>query len=273
MTASFSGRRIALLGAPTDSNSSFLRGAAAAPGVIRRALASASGNTSTEHGLTFGESIPVRDCGDLPLAETVVDDTRITEAVVDIQRSGEVPLVLGGDHSISHPVLRAIAQVHGPVHVLHFDAHPDLYESLDGNPRSHASPFARVMERGYASGLTQVGIRTMTRHQQEQADRFGVDVVDMRRLDPRTYQPPRRPVYISLDLDVLDPAFAPGVSHHEPGGLSVRELLTILHRIEGPILGVDLVELNPSRDLHDMTATVAAKLVRELGGLIGRTGR
>jgi arginase len=256
--------RIALIGAPTDSNSSFLRGAAAAPAALRRALASAMINTTTESGLVFGGSIPVRDCGDLVLDESPEDDARISQGVLEILRAGEIPFVLGGDHAISHPVVRACAEHYGPVRILHFDAHPDTYADFEGNPRSHASPFARILEQGYASALTQVGIRTMTAHQKAQAARYGVEVVEMCHLDPRTWQPPRGPLYISLDLDVLDPAFVPGVSHHEPGGLSVRELLLMLNRIEGPILGADLVELNPSRDVNDMTATVAAKLVREL---------
>jgi arginase family enzyme len=80
---------------------------------------------------------------------------------------------------------------------------------------------------------------------------------------------PEAPLYISIDLDALDPAFAPGVSHHEPGGLSTRELLSVLHRIEGPIVGADIVELNPSRDINGVTATLAAKLVKELAALAG----
>jgi arginase len=262
--------RIALIGAPTDSNSSFLRGAAAAPAAIRRALVSNAINSSTEAGLTWGESIPVRDCGDVLIDETPADDARISTAVAEALRAGDRPLVLGGDHAISHAVVRAMAAHHGPVPILHFDAHPDTYADFEGNPRSHASPFARILEGGHAASLTQVGIRTMTAHQAAQAARYGVQVVEMRHLDARTWTPPRGPLYVSLDLDVLDPAHVPGVSHHEPGGLTVRELLQLLDRVEGPVLGADLVELNPSRDINDMTATVAAKLVRELAAIMQR---
>ena len=80
---------------------------------------------------------------------------------------------------------------------------------------------------------------------------------------------PEAPLYISIDLDALDPAFAPGVSHHEPGGLSVRDILAVLHRVPGPIVGADVVEYNPTRDINGMTATVAAKLVKELCGMVG----
>jgi arginase family enzyme len=96
---------------------------------------------------------------------------------------------------------------------------------------------------------------------------YGVEVVEMRDFAPDRVPIPEAPLYISIDMDALDPAFAPGVSHHEPGGLSVRELISVLHRVEGPIIGADVVEYNPSRDVNAMTATVAAKLVKELAAL------
>ena len=89
----------------------------------------------------------------------------------------------------------------------------------------------------------------------------------MRRFAPDAVPIPATPLYISIDMDALDPAFAPGVSHHEPGGLSVRELLSVLHRIDTPIIGADVVEYNPARDINGMTAVVAAKLVKELAAL------
>ncbi len=97
--------------------------------------------------------------------------------------------------------------------ILHFDAHPDLYEAFEGNRSSHASPFARIMERGGVRTLTQVGIRTMNAHQQAQAERFGVIMHAMHDFDSRALALPRGPVYLSFDMDALDPAYAPGVSH------------------------------------------------------------
>jgi len=120
------------------------------------------------------------------------------------------------------------------------------------------------MEEGLAEQLVQVGIRAMSRHQREQADRFGVEVIDMRRWVAGERYTLRHPVYLSLDLDVLDPAFAPGVSHREPGGLSVREVLGIVQAIDQPIVGADLVEYNPRRDLSEVTAPVCAKLIKEI---------
>jgi agmatinase len=258
---------VRLIGLPTDSHSSFLRGAAAGPAGIRAALASDHGNMWTESGLELGVDLALEDSGDLPLDEGEGDFERIRSAVEAAARAGAVPICLGGDHMVSYPILAGIAAVHGPVNVLHFDAHPDLYEDFEGDPLSHASPFARIMEKGLARRLVQVGIRTLNRHCREQAERHGVEIVEMRDFEARTVPIPEAPLYVSVDLDGLDPAFAPGVSHHEPGGLSLRELIAVLHRVSGPIVGADVVEYNPSRDVNGVTGVVAAKLVRELAAL------
>jgi len=120
------------------------------------------------------------------------------------------------------------------------------------------------MEERLATRLVQVGIRTATGHQREQAKRFAVEVIDMRAFDAGTRPTIDVPVYVSIDLDGLDPAFAPGVSHCEPGGLTVRNVVEIIQQLPGPIVGADIVELNPSRDPSGVTAMVAAKLLREL---------
>jgi arginase family enzyme len=153
---------------------------------------------------------------------------------------------------------------------VHFDAHPDLYDHLDGDRYSHACPFARIMEEGRATRLLQFGIRTMSPHQREQADRFGVEVFEYRDWDG-VIPTLSGPVYVTIDMDALDPAFAPGISHHEPGGMSTRELLDALRQIgagDAAVVGADIVELNPARDRDDVTAMVAAKLARELLGLL-----
>ena len=149
---------------------------------------------------------------------------------------------------------------------------PDLYDEFEGNRLSHACPFARIMEAGLAKRLVQMGIRTVNRHQREQAQRFGVEVVEMRGLPAYEKLKAAGPVYITFDMDVLDPAFAPGVSHREPGGMSVREAIAHLHAIGGEIVGADLVEFNPVQDVTGVTATVAAKILKEiLGKMIGVT--
>jgi agmatinase len=174
-------------------------------------------------------------------------------------------LSLGGDHAVTLPIIQAYEKHYPELNILHFDAHPDLYDEFQGNRYSHACPFARVMEEGLIKKLVQVGIRTMTPHQQEQADRFNVTLIDMKSW-PKGLSKLRftGPVYISLDLDVLDPACAPGVSHPEPGGLRTRDVITIIQQIKAPIVGADIVEYNPLRDINGMTAMVAAKLLKEL---------
>jgi len=207
------------------------------------------------------------DVGDRQVADDAESFLSIEAEINQIIKRRALPLVLGGDHAISYPVLRAINRAHGPVNILHFDAHPDLYDDYEGNPYSHASPFARIMENGLASRLVQVGIRTLNQGQRAQVKRFGVETHEMRNLDisaiGRDFD---GPVYISCDIDALDPAFAPGVSHHEPGGLSVREILSIIQRLPNRIVGADIVEYNPERDINDMTAMVAAKLLKEFAG-------
>jgi len=179
--------------------------------------------------------------------------------------------LLGGDHSITFPIVKAVARQHPGLTIFHFDAHPDLYDELAGNRLSHACPFARIMEAGLAKRLVQIGIRTMTGHQRQQAQKFGVEVVEMRALPAYQKLKAEGPVYVTFDMDVLDPAYAPGVSHREPGGMTVREVIAHLHAMEGQIVGADLVEYNPVQDVSGLTATVAGKIVNDiLGKMIAR---
>ncbi|MGE0178509.1 MAG: arginase family protein [Sphingomonas sp.] len=261
--------RVRLIGLPTDSHSSFLRGAAAGPAAIRAALGSDHSNMAAENGLELGADIRLQDAGDVALREDADDPDRIAKAVAAAAANGAVPICLGGDHMVTGPIVAALARIHGPLNILHFDAHPDLYDDFGGDPLSHASPFARIMEAGHARRLVQFGIRTMNSHCRAQAGRFGVEVVEMRDFAPDRVPIPEPPLYVSVDLDGFDPAFAPGVAHHEPGGPSVREFLQVLHRVPGPIVGADIVELHPARDINGITATLAAKLVKELAALTG----
>lgn len=258
-----------LIGIPFDGQSSYLRGAADAPPRIREALHCDASNSWTELGVDLGRNEIWQDAGDLQFFE---EDAfaAIENALSELISAGRRPLSLGGDHSITFPIIKALARKYPSLTIFHFDAHPDLYDEFEGNRLSHACPFARIMEAGLAKRLVQIGIRTMTRHQREQAARFGVEVVEMRSLpkfeEVRAKLMAEGPVYISFDLDVLDPAVAPGVSHREPGGMSSREAITLLHAVEGEIVGADVVEYNPVRDLSGIAATVAAKLVKEILG-------
>jgi arginase family enzyme len=122
------------------------------------------------------------------------------------------------------------------------------------------------MEERLAKRLVQIGIRTLNGHQRDQAEKFGVEMVQIRELPAYDRLEIHGPVYISFDIDVLDPAFAPGISHREPGGMTVREAIAHLHAIEGTIVGADIVEYNPEQDVAGMTGVVAAKILKEILG-------
>jgi len=204
--------------------------------------------------------------GDLQLPADGASRDRIESGIADLLARGARPIALGGDHSVTYPILRAMSRRYPRLTILHIDAHSDLYEEFEGDRFSHACPFARIMEERLATQLVQVGIRTMNPEQKGQAERFGVEVIDMRRWQAGVRPTIEGEVYLSVDLDALDPAFAPGVSHHEPGGLSVRELLWLLQETGGTLVGADVVEYNPRRDVGGVTATVAAKIVKEIAG-------
>ena len=260
-----------LIGVPYDGSSSFLRGAALAPRLIREALHSPAGNSWSEAGVDIFSANRLGDAGDLELPSDAAEArARIESGIAALIGSPARTIALGGDHSVTYPILRAVNQHHAPPTILHIDAHADLYDEFEGDRYSHACPFARIMEEGLASRLVQVGIRTLTSSQRSQADRFGVEVIDMIAWMDGVRPVVTGPVYLSIDLDGLDPAFAPGVSHWEPGGLSTRDVLGMIHSIATPILGADVVECNPVRDSSGLTASVAAKIVRELAGTMLR---
>jgi arginase len=259
-----------LLGIPLDHNSSFLRGAAEAPALIRTALHSDSWNSWSETRVDLGAPGIFEDAGDLRHSESTDAFERIEQAIAGILDAGKRPFCLGGDHSVTYPILRALGKRVPDVTLVHFDAHPDLYSNYEDNPHSHASPFARIMEARLVRRLVQIGIRTLNAHQLDQAKKLRVEIFEMNRLP----EPPRLklagPIYVSFDLDVFEPGLAPGVSHWEPGGLTVREAIRYIQALPTPIVGADLVEFNPVRDRSGMTAMVAAKIVKELlGKMIG----
>lgn len=258
--------KISLLGLPYDANSTYLQGPASAPDRIREAFHCSSSNLSSELGVDLGNSGIWQDLGNLALGDKSSREAyeTILQHIGAHLDNGQKILSLGGDHSISHPVIEAHARRISGLNILHIDAHCDLYDNMMDNPYSHASPFARLMETGLIQRLVQIGIRTLNPHQKEQAKHFGVEIIDMRNWQNDLAVNFDGPVYLSLDLDGLDPAFAPGVSHHEPGGLSTRDVLNLIHNFDGHLIGADIVELNPHRDINNMTAMVAAKFAKEI---------
>ncbi|MEL6189311.1 MAG: agmatinase, partial [Myxococcota bacterium] len=263
-----------LVGIPYDATSSYLRGPAEAPAAVRRVLHSGSGNWWTELGVsvdpTEGHFV---DAGDLKIPEDPHEAfVAIRDQMKGLADRGPL-LAVGGDHFVTYPVLAACAETYEDITLLHVDAHPDLYDELNGQRLSHATPFTRIMEEGYASRLIQFGIRTATRDQREQAARFGVEMHSAADWDG-TVPEVSGNIYLTIDVDGLDPAFAPGVSHHEPGGLTTRQVLGLIHQLIGRsgirLIGADVVEINPRRDHHDMTAALGAKLIKELVPVAGR---
>jgi agmatinase len=254
---------VAIIGVPSDENSTFLRGPALAPARIREVLRAGAMNLCAENGVDLGAEPRFRVLGDLNIEEGRMFE-QVRQGILRLLHRRLYVLSLGGDHAITYPIVSAYATQYPQLNILHLDAHPDLYDEYEGNRHSHACPFARIMEEGLAGRLVQVGIRTMNPHQRAQAERFGVEVIDMRRWQPGLRIAFNGPVYLSLDMDVLDPAFAPGVSHHEPGGLSTRDVLQLIRGLRVPIVGADIVEVNPNRDPLDITAATAAKLLKEI---------
>ena len=225
-----------------------------------------SANSFCEFGTEILQGKNYTDLGDMVFTDTHPRSAydQIKKRIKQALETDCKTICFGGDHSISFPIIESYSHKFKDLNVLHLDAHADLYDNFDNNPYSHASPFARLMEKGYIKSLTQVGIRTLNTHQKEQTDKFNVQIVEMKDFNYDFLKTLKAPLYISLDLDVLDPAFAPGVSHHEPGGLTTRELIKIVQNIPVPIVGADIVEYNPTRDLNNMTAMVAYKLFKEL---------
>ena len=263
--------KIAILGVPFDEKSSYLRGAAGGPAAVRSVSTGKCYCGYTELGVDLEEDTVMVDLGDV---DTSGDPDKsfslIEKAVARILDKGAVPLVLGGDHSITYPVIKAFARTFKPLDILHFDAHPDLYDDLYGDRLSHACPFARILEDGLAASVVQVGVRAITAAHRAKALKNGVRMVEMKDIQDPLHLRFANPVYISFDMDALDPAFAPGVSHHEPGGLSTRQAIQVIQSLKGRIVGLDIVELNPSRDPAEITAAAAFKIIKETAGRIVR---
>jgi len=267
MNSSSIKKRISLIGFPYDENSSFMKGSAAAPPLIRQAFHSDSSNKWTESGVDLDEPSLIIDEGDLDLNSSNDPFGAIENTIINILGEGVLPISLGGDHSITYPVIKALSQKYDKLSILQFDAHPDLYDEFQGNRFSHACPFARIMEQGLIQRLVQIGIRTRNDHQLQQAKKFGVEVIQMKDWQDSYNLKFDGPLYFSFDMDALDPAFAPGVSHHEPGGFTTRQAIHLIQAVQSPLIaGADIVEFNPARDLNCLTAMTSAKILKEIAG-------
>lgn len=270
---------VAVMGVPFDSGVSYRPGARFGPAHVRESSRLLRPYNPALDVEPFGR-LQVVDAGDLAVNPYVLD-----EAITEIQwgahgmleRAGRL-LTVGGDHTIALPVLRAVAHRHGPVAVVHFDAHLDTWDSYFGTAYTHGTPFRRAAEEGLldSSGCLHVGTRGPLHSPKDLTDdvELGFQIVHARDMDDIgargvaeriAERVGDRPVYVSVDIDVLDPAFAPGTGTPEAGGLSSREMLAIVRSFAGlNLVGCDVVEVAPAYDHAEITGIAAAHVAYEL---------
>jgi agmatinase len=270
---------IGVLGLPFDAGTTFRPGARFGPNAIREA----SRLLRPYHAALDVEPFAVAqvaDCGDVTANPFSIEEglAAIEAAADELIAAGTGVVALGGDHTVAVPLLRATARRHGPVTLLHFDAHLDTWDTYFGAPYTHGTPFRRAAEEGLldATALTHVGIRGPLYTTTDLADdaRLGFGIVTSYQVEElgvaRVVEGLReriggRPLYISIDIDVLDPAHAPGTGTPEAGGLTSRELLGILRGLSGlNLVGGDVVEMAPAYDHAQITAVAAAHVAYEL---------
>ncbi len=271
---------VAIVGAPMDDLVSDRPGTRFAPRAIR--AASCPPGPHLEAGLDAFAELSIVDYGDAPVvpADPVASHAAIARTVGEVVDAGALPVVLGGDHSITEPCVAAIAERRGPVGLVHFDTHADTGREAFGVARSHATPMQRLVESGRVDGAryAQIGLRGYWPGPAEfawQRERGIASFLmhDVRELGVREVvrralaHVGRGPVYVTVDVDVLDPAFAPGTGTPEPGGMSSADLLWSVREVatRTDLVGADVVEVLPSAiGSADVTALVAERVVREL---------
>ena len=278
------GADVVILGVPYDGSVSYRSGTRFGPRAIREQSLLLWGYNNAQQVAPFS-SQKIVDLGDV---DVVPPDIRATHQQIELAANrvlaaGSKLLSLGGDHSISLPLLRAHAKQYGPVAVIHFDAHPDTWDSeYPGQPYSHGTPFKRAIEEGLidTTAYVQLGIRGPTAGPQDYADTLalGARMITLDEFRRRSFddvlhevrtQIGSRPTYVTLDIDVVDPAFAPGTGTPEVGGLTSYELLQLTRGLRGlNLIGFDLVEVSPPFDHSNITAILAANLAFEFLSLL-----
>ncbi|WLP59372.1 agmatinase [Bacillus pumilus] len=216
--------------------------------------------------------VPFFDAGDIPLpfgnAQKSLD--LIEEYVDSILEKGKFPLGMGGEHLVSWPVFRAMHKKYPDLVIIHMDAHTDLREEYEGEPLSHSTPIRKVAGLIGPENVFSFGIRSGMKEEFEWAKEAGMHISKFEVLEPLKQVLPKlkgRPVYVTIDIDVLDPAHAPGTGTVDAGGITSKELLASIHAIAGSevqVVGADLVEVAPVYDHSDQTANTASKLLREM---------
>jgi agmatinase len=276
---------VAVVGVPFDSGVSYRPGARFGPAHVRAASKLLRPYNPALDVSPFAEQ-QVADAGDV-----AVNPFHIQDAVAEVERAANVfaddgvrLLTIGGDHTIALPLLRAAARVHGPVAVIHFDAHLDTWDTYFGEPYTHGTPFRRASEEGLLDGerCLHVGIRGPLYARTDLADdeRAGFSIVRADDYEEQglagVLERVRRrlgdgPVYVSVDIDVLDPAHAPGTGTPEAGGLTSRELLGTLRALAGlDVVGADIVEVAPAYDHAEITGIAASHVAYDLLSVLAR---
>jgi len=276
---------VAVLGVPFDSGVSYRPGARFGPAAIRQGSRLLRPYNPALDVSPF-RAVQVVDAGDVAANPFDIGEAleQIDVAASSLLATGATVVALGGDHTIALPLLRAVHRVHGPIALLHFDAHLDTWDTYFGADYTHGTPFRRAVEEGLLDmeALSHVGIRGPLYSREDltsdaalgfgivsthEVGRRGVDAV-VEQLRSRVGQ---RPLYISVDIDVLDPAHAPGTGTPEAGGLSSRELLELIRGLDGlRIVGADVVEVAPAYDHAEITAIAAAHVAYDLISLLAR---
>jgi agmatinase len=273
------GLDVALMGIPYDGGTSYRTGARFGP----RAVREQSSIIRTWHPVLKVhpfERLRVADCGDVDVVPISIEATyaAITRRLDEVVAAGATPVCVGGDHSITLAILRSVARRHGPVGVVHFDAHPDTWDEYFGSKFFHGTTFRRAVEEGLVDPrrMIQVGIRGPLYGPEDFAfqDEHGMEVIRIETVKERgvpwVAQRLARlrggPVYCSFDIDAVDPAYAPGTGTPEVGGLTSYEAQVLLRSLEGlSLVGADVVEVSPLYDgPGQVTALLAANLMFEL---------
>ncbi len=272
--AEYPAASLVLLGCPFDGTASYQPGSRFAPNAIREASqAIESYSPDQDKDLS---SIALCDLGDLelPFGNTPIILDLINQAIDQVLNDRKVPITIGGEHLITLPVITAFKKYYPDLMVVHIDAHSDLREEYLGERLSHSTVMRRVLEVIGESNLIQVGIRSGTQEEFLLARQIGcqykINQGDLKGSDLSgdfadiAQKVQGKPLYISLDLDVLDPSVLPGTGTPEPGGLTFAQLIQVLYTLRaGNVVGMDVVELLPYQTPHQVSSIVAAKIIRE----------
>ncbi|TMR96325.1 agmatinase [Nonomuraea basaltis] len=274
---------VAVVGVPFDTGVSYRPGARFGPAAVREASRLLRPYHPVLDVSPF-ERVQVADAGDIACNPFDIGEAieTIDAAASELLAGGAKPVTIGGDHTIALPLLRAVSRVHGPVALLHFDAHLDTWDTYFGAAYTHGTPFRRAVEEGLldTEALSHVGIRgpLYGRRDLDEDRRLGFGILTSRDVlrrgvdevvDVLRQRVGDRPLYVSIDIDVLDPAHAPGTGTPEAGGLTSRELLEILRGLEGcDLVGADVVEVAPAYDHAEITSIAASHVAYDLVSLL-----